>query len=755
MTLDPRIRNELRVTYDQLSRDEQIVSKANVAEYYDRFRQRFGPERLASLDGETLLTTLKPGFTHDSLAYWLEFKNDDEFPAMCGGIAGGSAFKFGVFWRSSTGTWMAGAAAAPREVTVAAAVDIARRDRDQLVQAASLMERLPEHGSDQDYLRLQQDLDRVAPDVRETAWGHKYFCLLFPGKISDIHVVWHQKLQLIRLLQIPPKPSGRYVCEGRYVAIAEELGLPLHTASTVIYRRNGPLRAYWRVDVANDPTYGEHWSLMRTDKCVALGMPEVGDLSDLLGAEDAKAQILDRAKPHYSPAQAADRAQQLFDLAKRLRDGDTVLVAHRSTVLGVGEVVGTYAFDATSPLPHRRPVEWKSTDPWPLAKPASTRRDVAWVDYRQDAASLVEIELHLLQAPINGPVARLPGVLGRIRTALDRKGQVIIYGPPGTGKTFWALNAARELAARSHFHSTFDELDGERQSWLSGGGGASGQPVRFCTFHSGYGYEDFIEGYRPKVLNDQMIFDLRAGIFKELCADAAVHPDRSYYLVIDEINRGDVPRIFGELLTLLERDKRKLSTILPLSGDRFMIPENVYVLGTMNTADRSIALLDTALRRRFGFVELMPDSKVLGSVAVEGIPLAPWLDALNRRVCDYVGRDARNLQIGHAYLLQDGKPIDDYAKLARVLQDDILPLLEEYCYENYVALGKILGTGLVDVAKQQFNNGLFDPDRKDDLVRALLEPCPEIETSPQAVHSDAEMPADEAQDQAGESGVAI
>jgi len=132
------------------------------------------------------------------------------------------------------------------------------------------------------------------------------------------------------------------------------------------------------------------------------------------------------------------------------------------------------------------------------------------------------------------------------------------------------------------------------------------------------------------------------------------------------------------LLTVLEKNKRGKPIQLPLTGKPFRVPGNVFVIGTMNTADRSIALLDTALRRRFGFIELMPDIDVLGDAAIGGIPLGPWLKALNERICEYVGRDARNLQIGHSYLLEDEHPLGEYAMFVRVVQEDILPLLEEY-----------------------------------------------------------------------------
>jgi 5-methylcytosine-specific restriction protein B len=184
-------------------------------------------------------------------------------------------------------------------------------------------------------------------------------------------------------------------------------------------------------------------------------------------------------------------------------------------------------------------------------------------------------------------------------------------------------------------------------------------------------------------------------------------------------------------------------SILLQSGNAFCIPENVYIIGTMNTADRSIALLDKALRRRFGFIELMPDTAVLGDSTVEGIPLAPWLDALNRRIRDHVGRDARNLQIGHSYLMDRGRPISEFSKLLRVIRDDIIPLLEEYCYEDYDLLERIIGQGLMDAENQRIRQELLDGSMRAESIQALLAPCPEIATSLQAVASEAGSVSDE------------
>jgi 5-methylcytosine-specific restriction protein B len=176
----------------------------------------------------------------------------------------------------------------------------------------------------------------------------------------------------------------------------------------------------------------------------------------------------------------------------------------------------------------------------------------------------------------------------------------------------------------------------------------------------------------------------------------------------------------------------------------------------MNTADRSIALLDTALRRRFGFIELMPDVSVLGDVVIEkSIPLGLWLNALNARICEFIGRDARNLQIGHAYFLENGRPVEKFSKLSRILQDDIIPLIQEYCYEDYETIAKILGKNLIDENKQRVLTELFDPARQDELIQALKSIAPELDSSATVIQSEAETPEEEAIDESEENSEKI
>lgn len=758
MILDEKVAARLREHHEQRLASGELLSTAKLQSYYDTFRRRFGPEVLRNLDGEALLTAMHDHSNRDSLVYWLEFKNDDEFATLFfGSIAGGSALKFGIYRRAETGAWMTGHPKKQYEISQTQAVAVARQHRDQLLAGVAVLDKLPPGGHDADYARLQSDLNRLAPDVQNTAWGHKYFSLLFPDKLDDYHNPSYGRFHLIKLLQIPPAGDGRYLCAGRYVAIAAELGFSINNLTKVLNDLDGEPYRYWRVGTTRN-----QWEVLHATHTVAIGWPELGDLSAIQANRDDKEQVRKLVEQRIggTPQSNSRTTQQVFNFLAAVVEGSLVLACDGMTVLGIGKVAGPYQFVPDSDLPHRRPVEWLSQEEW--TAPQTESAQAALYELKQ-YATLAEIERRLVyrqeppftpppqpsQPPepdLKAPV--FAGIPGRIQAVLDRKRQVILYGPPGTGKTFWATKTALDLASYYAFGLAFDKLDKPQRSAVAGEGEAAGALVRICTFHPAYGYEDFIEGYRPTLVNGQLAFEQRAGIFNKLCHDAHGQPNRRFYLVIDEINRGDIPRIFGELLTILERDKRGQAVLLPLSGEPFSVPDNVYVIGTMNTADRSIALLDTALRRRFGFVELMPDKSVLGAAVVEGIPLGPWLHALNQRIREHIGRDARNLQIGHAYLLSNGRPVSDFARLARVVQDDILPLLEEYCYEDYDRLEKILGSALVDVTNQRIKHELFEPTRQADLAAALLEPTPELVTFMAATSAEAEELTDE-NDQGG------
>jgi 5-methylcytosine-specific restriction protein B len=762
--LDPRIGQGLRTALETIARRGELLSPERLQEGYSAFRNRFGPDILSALDGEALLQAMHSHGNKDSLVYWLEFKNDAEFPGHgFGSIAGGSAHKFGLFRRKDTGQWVTGSPQNEQNISQAEAVVVARKHRDQLIAGVASLEKLSSNADDSRYRQLQEDLNQVAPDVCNLAWGHKYFSLLFPDKLDDYHNHRWQRFNLIKLLQLPPDREGLYVAAGRFVRLASELKWPMNHLTTALNERNGRPIRYWRIGTRLSQKESV-WPAMRDGAYVAIGWESLGDLTALASQDDLKESIRKKLAVEYpnDPKTLSRKAGEIRNFVKRIEEGDVAVAADGQAVLGLGRVSGPYRYDIGEPAPHRRPVEWISTVGWNMPVPEEGKLTTVF-ELGKHENNLVEIERRLLDRnasltpkPVEktgGRPQRLEGIPGRVQAILDRKGQAILYGPPGTGKTHWARKTALDLAALKVFTRFFEELSSDEKVEVEGTTTKPGL-VRSCTFHPAYGYEDFLEGFRP-YSNEagNLIFQLRDGIFKQICSNAREKPHQKFFLLVDEINRGDIPRIFGELLTLLEVDKRALTVNLPVSQERFSVPANLYVIGTMNTADRSIALLDTALRRRFGFVELMPDTSVFGNASVEGsIPLGPWLNALNDRIREHLGRDSRNLQIGHAYLLEDGRPVTDFSRFVRILAEDIVPLLEEYCYEDYAILTQILGKEMVDESQQRIREELFAASRREELVQALISPAPEIVTSSDAIAPPVVEDAEESEESESDSG---
>jgi 5-methylcytosine-specific restriction protein B len=292
---------------------------------------------------------------------------------------------------------------------------------------------------------------------------------------------------------------------------------------------------------------------------------------------------------------------------------------------------------------------------------------------------------------------------------------VIYYGPPGTGKTF-------ELQGLLSAEYTDPEY---------------GERYEFVTFHQSYGYEEFVEGLRPVITqrgkkrsadsetaagsNGEVRYEIKPGSFLRLCDRARKNPSRQYAMVIDEINRGNISKIFGELITLVEVDKREgakypVAVTLPYSAESFSVPSNVDVIGTMNTADRSLALVDTALRRRFEFIESMPKPSVLAGTIVShngvDINIEKLLTMLNKRIEALYDRDHT---VGHAYFtrLVDLPESDRFNELKVVFKNKIIPLLEEYFFEDWQKIRLVLGDNQKSTRDHQF---VHEIGREEDLL---------------------------------------
>lgn len=277
----------------------------------------------------------------------------------------------------------------------------------------------------------------------------------------------------------------------------------------------------------------------------------------------------------------------------------------------------------------------------------------------------------------------------------------ILYGPPGTGKTYHSAiyavaicdgESIEEVEKKDYkdVMTRYNALKAEKR-------------IAFTTFHQSYGYEEFIEGIKPVIeaketesetseaKKSDIGYTIEPGVFKKFC-EKAKGDAQPYVFIIDEINRGNISKIFGELITLIETTKRDgmaegADAILPYSGEAFSVPSNVYILGTMNTADRSIALMDTALRRRFNFEEMMPDPSVIDGIKVESLDVATMLRTINTRI-EYLYD--REHTIGHAFFtkLRTNPSLE---VLAEIFRNNVVPLLQEYFYEDYEKIQLVLG----------------------------------------------------------------
>ena len=395
---------------------------------------------------------------------------------------------------------------------------------------------------------------------------------------------------------------------------------------------------------------------------IDIGFGVTMDASELESREALKAMILERA-PQSRPGSIPHAASQVWTFAHEMQRGDHVVVPlTRNPLCHVGEITGSYRFDANAlDHWHIRAVRWVARnveqsqfdDDISDAFIRQTIRRIDLPDAERRAREAAEAWASSPHA-LADELLLAPAFLHDVELMLEDKRQAIFQGPPGTGKTY----VARKLA-----------------EWLAG----SPERVRIVQFHPSYAYEDFVQGFRPTLTDGRAGFALRDGPLLDMANRARQAPDEKHFLVIDEINRGNLAKVFGELYFLLEyRDE---GMRLQYSDAEFSLPANLYIIGTMNTADRSIALVDLALRRRFHFFEFHPDRP-----PIEGL-LGRWLErnaAGMAWIADVVERanaklpDRRDAAIGPTWFMKKGGLDEETARL--VWEHNVLPYIAEQLY---------------------------------------------------------------------------
>jgi hypothetical protein len=413
---------------------------------------------------------------------------------------------------------------------------------------------------------------------------------------------------------------------------------------------------------------------------VSLGTSRLREVGDGMTRDELR-PVIDEDFGHTSYSARNEKLDQVYDFLSRMQKGDLIASATEGRVY-LGEIDGpaTYFDSEHHGATLRRDVRWlEPKSGFEVAALPSALATILSVQH--DVHDLTQ-ELPLLVAMLDGSLATsdarklvLPSasveLAARLNIDIDwldnciellrDRPQLVFYGPPGTGKTYVAQALARHIA---------------------------GVNVKLVQFHPAYSYEDFFEGYRP---TPQGGFKLTAGPMRRIVDQALDNPTTPYVLIIDEINRGNLAKVFGELYFLLEYRDQTVDLMYADEEDRgFRLPSNVLVLGTMNTADRSIALVDTAMRRRFAFESLHPSAEPVHGLLrrwlkAEGRPtdLADLVDELNSRIPD------DDFKIGPSYFMRPAAATE--AGLSRIWQTSILPLMEEFHYGEGVDVRKTYG----------------------------------------------------------------
>lgn len=601
-----------------------------------------------------------------------------------GSIAGGAAYKFGLFFHKKTQSWTCGSPAKPVKLTENEAIQKAEEIRNDLVAGAEIISSFGPLNSTADYEQLYKQLEHISGI--NTVWRMKYYQMLFPILFAPFY---GQDIQLDVLHFLNQTPSEiPFIRMGQIALFSKKCNIPgivfghIWGRSTNHNNKSNDSETntlsdkkhklhYWMYTVFDDTS----WMECQQKEIMVLGMDDIGDYSQYDSKESLRQELI---STYDNSTSRKNQALMAWNFANKLAINDVIFAKRSNTLVGKGIVTGDYIFDdSRQEYKNIRTVKWLQIGEWehPGKSVAKRLTDITpYTDYIEKLITIFtpdELDDVDTQPEVDYPEYSSADFLSDVYMSeqdyetlvnvLKMKKNIILQGAPGVGKTFTAKRLAYSII-----------------------GAKNPDRVQMIQFHQSYSYEDFIEGYRP-IENG---FTIKKGSFYKFCKLAEDDDENDYFFIIDEINRGNLSKIFGELFMLIEKDKRGIELQLLYSDENFSVPPNVYIIGMMNTADRSLAMLDYALRRRFSFFTMKPGFNTIGFQTYQDSlksdafkKLISCIKQLNSKIAADISL-GEGFCIGHSYFCGLTAKTATVRTLTSIIEYELIPLLKEYWFDE-------------------------------------------------------------------------
>ena len=601
-----------------------------------------------------------------------------------GSIAGGAAYKFGLFFHKKTQSWTCGSPAKPVKLTENEAIQKAEEIRNDLVAGAEIISSFGPLNSTADYEQLYKQLEHISGI--NTVWRMKYYQMLFPILFAPFY---GQDIQLDVLHFLNQTPSEiPFIRMGQIALFSKKCNIPgivfghIWGRSTNHNNKSNDSETntlsdkkhklhYWMYTVFDDTS----WMECQQKEIMVLGMDNIGDYSQYDSKESLRQELI---STYDNSTSRKNQALMAWNFANKLAINDVIFAKRSNTLVGKGIVTGDYIFDdSRQEYKNIRTVKWLQIGEWehPGKSVAKRLTDITpYTDYIEKLITIFtpdELDDVDTQPEVDYPEYSSADFLSDVYMSeqdyetlvnvLKMKKNIILQGAPGVGKTFTAKRLAYSII-----------------------GSKNPDRVQMIQFHQSYSYEDFIEGYRPT----ENGFTIKKGSFYKFCKLAEDDDENDYFFIIDEINRGNLSKIFGELFMLIEKDKRGIELQLLYSDENFSVPANVYIIGMMNTADRSLAMLDYALRRRFSFFTMKPGFNTIGFQTYQDSlksdafkKLISCIKQLNSKIAADISL-GEGFCIGHSYFCGLTAKTATVQTLTSIIEYELIPLLKEYWFDE-------------------------------------------------------------------------